>query len=423
MKAAFDSIGRIAIMASVGLGLAGAPALAQGTSTGGASTGGSASTSSGAGAGDAYNFEVPKPASATCCGNHYDHSNANGNADIIMKNFNQKLAAVQLAIIEALRLGTGQLSGNMREQTGANHTLADQQDDRATVKSVEDQRIKAMMDAATGATSCGILSGSRGGGIEAQAQLYRAALSKSLAEHSRGAKGTPASKSVSYALEANIQAHCDSFATEEDVAFGICSAGSKVGELAGTDLDAGHSLFFAQGGKSMSHDPERQLAVTAFINHAVIPLPPGRFLADEGRGGQNKERAAKRAAALARNSIAQDLLADLASRRVPTQDNKLKQWGSSMASAMAGYSGMDLSKGISKNDWLAIYSRGFLLNPEEGANSNQNPAVAIKDIRNIMSVQAYQNFENYLLLEKIAANLAIQTSMMVEQSRGVNMAH
>jgi len=79
-----------------------------------------------ASAAESYSFSVPDTADNTCCRTTYDHDNANGNAKIIMGNTNQKLAAVQLAIIETLRLATGQLSGNSREQTGAQHTLADQ---------------------------------------------------------------------------------------------------------------------------------------------------------------------------------------------------------------------------------------------------------------------------------------------------------
>src|SRR5690606_25294592 len=129
---------------------------------------------------NAYNYTLPPTASGTCCGRYYDHAHANGNARVIMTNFNQKLAAMQLAIIEAMRLSTGQLSGNMREQTGAEHTLADQQDDRATVKAVEQARLQAIRDAESGAGSCVVISGGRGGGTTQARNEYTAMLVKSL---------------------------------------------------------------------------------------------------------------------------------------------------------------------------------------------------------------------------------------------------
>src|SRR5690606_4447521 len=107
------------------------------------------------GLGNAYGYTLPATASPTCCTSKerdaYDHGHADANAVIVMTNFNQKLAAMQLAIIEAMRLSTGQLSGNLREQSGADHTLADQQDDRATVKAVEEARLRAIQDATSSA--------------------------------------------------------------------------------------------------------------------------------------------------------------------------------------------------------------------------------------------------------------------------------
>jgi Ca-activated chloride channel family protein len=51
---------------------------------------------------------------------------------------NEKLAAMQLAITEAMRLSTGQMQGNVREQTGAAYSLADQQDTRAVQLAIQD---------------------------------------------------------------------------------------------------------------------------------------------------------------------------------------------------------------------------------------------------------------------------------------------
>jgi len=381
--------------------------------SGNQSSGGSSS----GGAGDAYNFEVPNPAPATCCHGYYDHQNANGNAVQIMKNFNQKLAAVQLAIIEAMRLSTGQLSGNLREQTGAGHTLADQQDDRETVKSVESARLDAIREATSGTTSCRVISGTIGGGTEAATEQFRQEFAKSLTGHERGANGSPAEKGTAFALQANVMMHCATYADEADVAAGICPS---VGKLPGADLNVADSLFYKKNGLSMTLDDERLEAAKAFTVHAVTPQPAGQMLPQEANTPQGKEKAALRAAAFARNSVAADTVADFMARRTPSPDNKLAGWAKDMASKMTGFENMDFGKGVSKNDWLAIYSRGFLLQGDSLGNSDQSQVTAIKDIKNMMAVQLYQNFENYLLMEKIAMNLAIQTSILVEQSRGLN---
>lgn len=423
MKIGFPKIAVLAFLLAAG------PALAQTTPAGSSSTSStttssssnsannSTNTNSNGGLGEAYNFEVPSPSPATCCQGYYDHTNANGNATIVMKNFNQKLAAVQLAIIEAMRLGTGQLSGNMREQTGATHTLADQQDDRSTVKSVETARLEAIHSATSGTTSCRVISGTVGGGTERAANQFRTSFTKALAEHDRGANGSPASKGTAFALQANVTMHCATYADSADVAAGICPS---VGKLPGADLNVAESLFYNKNGLSMTLENDRLEAAKAFAVHAITPQPAGQMLPQEASTPQGKEKAALRAAAFARNSVAADTVADFTARRTPNPDNKLTGWAKDMASKMTGFESMDFSNGASKNDWLSVYSRGFLLQGDSLGNSDQSEVTAIKDIKNMMAVSLYQNFENYLLMEKIAMNLAIQTSILVEQSRGLN---
>lgn len=394
---------KIAAFAVLGV-LAGGPAIAQTTTT-----------SSSGGASNAYNFDVPSPAPATCCGGHYDHSNANGNAVNIMKNFNQKLAAVQLALIEAMRLSTGQLSGNFREQTGATHTLADQQDDRSTVKAIENARMDSIRNSATGVTSCSVISGTPGAGTEIQSMKFRGALTNAMTDFDQGADGTPSAKGTAYALQARVDMHCSKYATEADIAAGICKSGAASTELKGADVNVAKSLFYSKDGGSMTLDDDHLEASKAFMVNSFVPTPLGRMKANEGTTLQGREKAAKRNAVLANNSIAVDVVADFIARRTGNKDNKLMGWAQDKAKKMAGFENMDLSNGVSKLDWLAIYSRGFLTDGDALAASDQSEVTAIKDMKNMMAVQLYQNFENYLLMEKIALNLATQTSILVRQ--------
>lgn len=407
--------GKIAAIAVIGL-LTGGSAFAQTASTGtDTSATPNAATSSASGAAASYNFDVPSPAPATCCGGTYDHTNANGNAVNVMKNFNQKLAAVQLALIEAMRLSTGQLSGNFREQTGATHTLADQQDDRSTVKAIESARMDSIRNSATGVTSCYVISGTPGAGTEIQSNKWRYAMSNSMADFDQGADGTPAARGTAFALQARVDMHCAKYATEADVAAGICKAGSTNETLKGADVNVAKSLFYSKDGATMTLDDERLEASKAFMVNSFVPTPLGRMKTNEGTTLQGREKAARRNAVLANNSIAVDTASDFIARRTPNKDNKLVGWAQDKAKKMAGFQDMDLSAGVSKQDWLAIYSRGFLTDADALASSDQSQVTSIKDIKNMMAVQLYQNFENYLLMEKIALNLATQTSILVKQ--------
>jgi len=412
------NIKTIAAIAVVGV-LSTWPAVAQTTSPSPQQSNTSTTTpdpnASNGGAASAYNFEVPSPAPATCCGGSYDHQNANGNAVNIMKNFNQKLAAVQLALIEAMRLSTGQLSGNFREQTGATHTLADQQDDRSTVKAVESARMTSIKDSATGVTSCYVISGTPGAGTETQSNKFRYALANEAADLDQGADGTPSAKGTAFAVQARVDMHCAKYATEADIAAGICPSGATDKALKGADINVAKSLFYSKDGGSMTLDDDHIKASKAFLVNSFTPNPLGRMKSNEGKTLEGREKAAKRNAVLANNSIAIDVVSDFIARRTANKDNKLVSWAQDKAKKMAGFENMDLSAGVSKLDWLAIYSRGFLTDADALASSDQSQVTSIKDIKNMMAVQLYQNFENYLLMEKIALNLATQTSILVKQ--------
>jgi hypothetical protein len=217
----------LSLVASIGMA---SSAFAQ--STGSDSGSNQSNQSNPAGLSSAMNVDF-KAADSTCCGKYYDHDNANGNANNLAKHFSQKLAAMQLAIIEAMKLSTGQLSGNLREQSGAEHTLADQQDDRSTVKSIEQSRIDAIRDAESGSNSCRVITGSRGGAANKGAKKYSVQLANEVDKFISGQEG-PAKDGQSAAMLARVEAHCK-YATESDVKLGLCQS---VGEKPNADISA-----------------------------------------------------------------------------------------------------------------------------------------------------------------------------------------
>src|SRR5690606_873748 len=110
---------------------------------------------------------APGDAEAACCvAYQYGHveSTVNGAKNQIIDHVTTEINAMQLAIIEAMRLSTGQLSGNLKEQNAANANIADLQDDRAVVARIEEARMQAMRDAASGASTCNVITGNLGGG-------------------------------------------------------------------------------------------------------------------------------------------------------------------------------------------------------------------------------------------------------------------
>lgn len=78
------------------------------------------------------------------------------NTEQIINHFTTEINAMQLAIIEGMRLSTGQLTGNLREQSAATHNLADLQDDREVVRRIEDARLQAIRESASGSSVCNV---------------------------------------------------------------------------------------------------------------------------------------------------------------------------------------------------------------------------------------------------------------------------
>lgn len=367
------------------------------------------------GLGNAYSFQVPGNMKTTgCCKGYYDYNHANDNATIVMKNFNQKLAAMQLAIIEALRLGTGQLSGNMREQTGASHTLADQQDDRATVKAIEDARFRAFVDSTSGTTTCYTASGSPGGSLQGTVVTASVAYSNELDKWVRGE--SPYSEKGQDAAEYyRLEAYCSTYGTDADVKAKLCK--SK-GMLAGASANAADSLFFkGTSGAQETYDKERAEAANAFIVNSLAPNTYTPLSEAEAQSPEGRKKAARYKTQMARESVGRFLVTEFAKSRDPqSSGSTLASWAKGRVSKMQGMSGVNVDK-LSYQQWLAIYAKGFLLDTEGLTASDQNSVTAIKDIKNMMAVLNYVAYEQLEQMQKMNVQLAIQTAILNEQTR------
>lgn len=367
------------------------------------------------GMGDAYSYQIPGNMKTTgCCKKYYDYNHANDNATIVMKNFNQKLSAMQLAIIESLRLGTGQLSGNMREQTGADHTLADQQDDRATVKAVEEARLKALVDATSGTTSCYVITGTSGGSLQGTVNKSSVAYSNELDKWVRG-ESTYSEKGQDAAEYYRLEAYCSTYGTDADVKAKLCK---QKGELAGASVNASDSIFYkGSSGTSDTYDKERAEATNAFILNALAPNTYTPQTEAEAQSPEGRKKAARYKTQMARESVGRQLVVEFAKSRDPqSSGSTLQSWAKARVGKMKGMEGVDVNK-LSYQQWMAIYAKGFLLDADGLASSDQNPVTAIKDIKNMMAVLNYIAFEQLEQQQKMNVQLAIQTAILNEQTR------
>jgi hypothetical protein len=370
---------------------------------------------------------MPGTASAQqgCC---YDYNNESTNRDKIIDSFTKQINAMQLAIIEALRLGTGQTTGNMREQTTAQHNLADVQDDRRVVGNVEKARLDAISQAASGASTCNVATSASGGSLTKNVEATRAALTQQMTKWATGNGDSPTAQGPDLAVQARIQQHCSLYSSTADQISGLCQSGGQ-SQMENADVDISQSMFYAdQGGYIGALPLDRFTAAQHFLVNALDPAPDARMVAGSAATAAGREIAGRFASNTARMSVATDtanfLLAELAPRtggQIATNSGAMdvSQWASQTKDQVIGYSDRSYSNGVSWYDWMDLRSRAWFQNPQWMIKMDtQSGEQAQKDSAAILSFMAYQNWENYRLQMRVAMTLATMLAIQVDEIRG-----
>ncbi len=300
-----------------------------------------------------------------------------------------------------------------REQAGAAYNLADQQDDRSTVKSVEEARLRADYGGAELAFGLHDHHAIRGATSLGAANQVSAALSTELASWSRS-ENEISKKGRDFSLATRVQAH-RKYASQSDIDSGLCEA---VGSKTLSDDEASKSLFKRESGgmkfTTSRTRPRPHVSSSSTPSHAA---PVQALSTAEAWTPEGLIKKAQQSTYLARGSIAASM-ANSSLRRPYRHHHRLKQIGAmnDMASKMQGYAGVSFDGTASKLDWLAIQSRWFMA-PAAVQKADTDIASAIKEIKNILAVMAYQNFENYLQMEKMNVNLALSNTILNDNNR------
>ena len=365
----------------------------------------------------------PARAAPTCCVGYYDHEDAKQNTNNIISTLTDKINAMQLAIIEALRLGTGQLSGNSKEQIGAQSNMANVNDDRRVVGNVEMARFNAIRSAASGASSCNTTTaGLATGGLNRNVASLAANLNTDMVSWGLGSKdNVPSSRGSDIAVQALLQRHCQLYANSDDSRSGLCPNASA-GDLADADIDIGKSLYAKMSGtEAVALDQQRLDAAKTFLLRAMDPRPMGAMVSGEATTQGGREKANARHAAAARLSIAQYAANDVLARRTPQQDSgSLKSWASGTAQQISGYEGSSMPNGVSWFDAMDIKARSWYQNANWGtAVASQSAEQATKDSAAILAYQAYVQWETYKLIEKQNMMFSAMLALQTEESRGI----
>jgi len=289
------------------------------------------------------------------------------------------------------------------------------EDDRATVKAIEEHTLDAINSATTSPSACRVISGSQGGDMAAAAADVSSAYNKEMLSWLDGASDM-SSKGQDDAVMKRLEMHCANFATAADVESGVCSSAAAA-NMQNADLDPRKSLFANNGPVEALTDEQAQ-AAQAYIMNTIAPVPFTKLSEEEAKTVEGKMRVQRQKTEMGRIALASATQHEILARRNSlSTDSSRIGWAQGTAANMQGYEDADYSNGISYDDWLKLNSQSFLLNSTELKDSEETEITALKHIKNMMAVLTYQQFENYKVMQNISANLAMQTAILAEGTR------
>ena len=366
---------------------------------------------------------TPDEARAGCCVNYATNQHVTNENREVIDQLTTKINAMQLAIIETVRLSTGQLSGNLKEQIGSDSSIANVQDDRAVTGMVEAERIAAIRSAASGSTSCNVITGvSAPNSIEVTAAEVVATTSEELTDWVTGAGDTPASRGRDLGMRAKVQRQCERYASEDDVRAGVCEVLAD-SSMRNASVDGAKSLFYRpEGSNSYTLPMDRVDAARDFILNAYGGETMGASERGVGQTPGGVARHSARLTAAGRGSVAAKPALDYLSKILPSENGAVKRWAEDTAAGIDNYT-LDVSDGIGWYDVQEVRARSFLssaaLLDKEGSSDK-----AIKDIANMTAVGVHHQWELYKLVEQqnlllagILSNLADDDKLEAVRAR------
>lgn len=361
---------------------------------------------------------VAAPAHAACCV-AYDYTDAANNKNQVISQLTDRINAMQLAIIEAMRLGTGQLSGNLKETIGANSNTANVQDDRQVTGRVETARLTAIASSSSGASSCNVITGANAAAnVNAQVKGAMLGDTHDFAKWDAGVSPMPSANGPGAAVEARHAQHCSKYSSTTDVTSGLCQTGGGGGALELADQDIGKSILYSpDNSTSETLDQDHLNAAHEFALNAIDPMPPGPMLAAQAKEPGARLLEARRHSASARMSVAAAVMSDAISFREPLVGDQATSWIKAMNS-QTNNPGNPASGNASKHDYMQARALGWYFNSNWGvAADTQNEAQAIKDIAMMGSFAIVLQWEQFKQAEKTNLLLATVVSILNQQHR------
>lgn len=349
---------------------------------------------------------VPSREVAAGCCVAYDYRHATSEAERVITQIGLRLEQVQMAIVEALRLATGQITSNIKAQTAAYERLMSAQTDQQYSLERKGRRAEAIVRRESAPSACMQLTGSSEG---AAADVVSATVASQMQAVNTawrmGKPGTPSAAGTGAALQHSLRVH----------QFYRCPDGRVWNlQLDGTsncDADVRAETLFS----APVLDQPRLEATQAFLRNAIDPVPDGPM----PKAVETPE-AALLLSKNSRMSLASQLPADAVGRRSPSLP--LGAWARSMGQAIPNMPpdlARDVDGKISWMQWMEILSTHRMLSPtwktdlQEGA-----PEAAMREVALMLAELLYLQWHQFKMAERNglvdSADLALATTSQMK---------
>ena len=379
---------------------------------------------------------------------------ADKNANIL----NQQIQAETTAIVTALQNLSGQMTINANAATQAQSQMMDTWDARETQRRITDWRMRGAIAASPSASVCNTVTGTvtAKDGFNAANQWQHEILNQQLDFFVGASPATAAANGKAAAMEQRNSVHCQVGATAYDISTGLCPAGTPLqtqqsitggGALNPTvGLDENADTLIDPATLTMGAND--RAAANAFIVHAFDGNAIGAMPNSYATTTAGRQQAAMNLTAVARNSVAQAVVASILADRAampgtgglggspsisgsigqtitgsfgtpgPITTN-IAQWAEQTAENTIGYQpSNNFPNGVSRAAYLKLRAMAWFWNPNWVMSVGEHNSDAnLKDIAVINAYQVYQNWELYEQIEKMNLVLATMLSIMEADSR------
>ena len=323
-------------------------------------------------------------------------------ASRVIRNISGRLDAMETAIVEALRLQTGQLSGYQAQSAKAVVQALDSQTklQAQTAREVEESRIvrerRPSSRACRTATGARGLSAARDAAVEEKRRAAAAGVGRIAGDRSVGA-GSAADNAQRF--EAVMARYCNGERLGETA--GACKGKP---EMHAADLDPGNLFDRA----TIGGEADRRTAIEVSRNLAA-PVVHDPFPVGSAETSQERRRALLARSADARSALAADFFDHVRALRAPGAD--LGEWAASLVP------GRDASVPVSRYELLEILAARRFENPDWFVSLQaMGEANLLRELVTLQAVSLMLDWERWRTDERRgaldAAGLAIRAEGM-----------